>query len=308
MCVDSATKYLHRARIYLGKNVETEGNLGENIIRELLGDLLGKGRKVCCDNFFTSPSLGQFLYQAKTFLIGTIRANRKGLPKGYGNQALEKGQCQFLYRNEETLVKVQAKKIKRFMVYCNYRHDADYNEKEKKPTLVTNYNKRKPHVDLFNREAEKYAYRPATRRWPMRVFHWIIDCAAINAHVLHQQHTGASSRRMFLNELADKLMEQQQQIHVNEHWSNIRFRKIAESFDELRTKTMGGSHSKLIHCKSINDDGEICNKPSRQTQECNNCHKPACPEHYVELKLCHGCEQNMKIEEPAMCKKKYHPF
>lgn len=186
------------------------------------------------------------------------------------------------------------------MIYCNYRHDADYNEKEKKPTLVTDYNKRKPHVDLFNRETEKYAYRPATRRWPMRVFHWIIDCAAINAHVLHQQHTGASSRRMFLNELADKLMEQQQQIHVNEHWSNIRFRKIAESFDELRTKTMGGSHSKLIRCKSINDDGEICNKPSRQTQECNNCHKPACPEHYVELKLCHGCEQNMKIEEPAM--------
>lgn len=89
MCVDSTTKYLHRARIYLGKNVETEGNLGENIVRELVGDLLGKGRKVCCDNFFTSPSLGQFLYQAKTFLIGTIRANRKGLPKGYGNQALE---------------------------------------------------------------------------------------------------------------------------------------------------------------------------------------------------------------------------
>uniref|UniRef100_A0A914DQN1 Uncharacterized protein n=1 Tax=Acrobeloides nanus TaxID=290746 RepID=A0A914DQN1_9BILA len=39
--------------------------------------------------------------------------------------------------------------------------------------------------------------------------------------------------------------------------------------------------------ESIDDDGGISNKPSRQTQECNNCHTPACPEHYVELKLCH---------------------
>lgn len=50
------------------------------MVMNLVKDLLMKGRIVFTDNFFTSTFLAEWLYRNRTFLVGTIRSNRRGLP------------------------------------------------------------------------------------------------------------------------------------------------------------------------------------------------------------------------------------
>uniref|UniRef100_A0A915DHL8 Chromo domain-containing protein n=1 Tax=Ditylenchus dipsaci TaxID=166011 RepID=A0A915DHL8_9BILA len=59
------------------------------IVKFLTADLTNVGRTVVCDNFFTSPDLGQSLLKNKTRIIGTIRPSRLGLPKGFVSEELE---------------------------------------------------------------------------------------------------------------------------------------------------------------------------------------------------------------------------
>lgn len=56
---------------------------------DLSKELLDTGRKITCDNFFTSPELGKELKQRKTGLLGTIRSNRTGIPKDFVGEELE---------------------------------------------------------------------------------------------------------------------------------------------------------------------------------------------------------------------------
>lgn len=67
----------------MGKN-ETRGSnipLSEFAVTKLAETHLGCGRNIITDNSFISISLAKKLLAKKTTLVGTIRANRKELPK-----------------------------------------------------------------------------------------------------------------------------------------------------------------------------------------------------------------------------------
>lgn len=58
-------------------------------MKELVADWLDSGRIISTDNFFTSSNLGRYLYARNTQLLGTIRANRVGLPREFVKEPLE---------------------------------------------------------------------------------------------------------------------------------------------------------------------------------------------------------------------------
>lgn len=69
--------------LYLGKD-ETRGSnipLSEFVVSKLVEPYLGCGRNITADIFFTSFSLTKKLLGKKSTSLGSIRANRKVLPK-----------------------------------------------------------------------------------------------------------------------------------------------------------------------------------------------------------------------------------
>ncbi|KAK3093822.1 hypothetical protein FSP39_020617 [Pinctada imbricata] len=84
VAADADTAYCHNFEVYVGKNTENiDKNLGmvSQVVISLTKHLEMKGQVIYTDNFYTSPTLADFLYSRQTYLCGTIRVNRKGYPK-----------------------------------------------------------------------------------------------------------------------------------------------------------------------------------------------------------------------------------
>ena len=82
-------------------------SITENIVLSLMRSILDMGYKLWMDNYYNSPSLSQRLLDFKTHVCGTLRSNRKGVPKMVqkttANKKLKKGQFLF-YSNDKLMV------------------------------------------------------------------------------------------------------------------------------------------------------------------------------------------------------------
>jgi hypothetical protein len=79
---DSKSGYLFEFDLYTGKKVgKIEHGLGEGVVLQLTEKIKNMGCQIFIDNFFNSPILQSMLLQNKIYSAGTVRANRKNLPK-----------------------------------------------------------------------------------------------------------------------------------------------------------------------------------------------------------------------------------
>ena len=63
------------------------------IVLELLEPLFGRGHTLWLDNFFNSPELARKLkIEQSTDCVGTLKLNRKDVPKEVKDKKLEKGE------------------------------------------------------------------------------------------------------------------------------------------------------------------------------------------------------------------------
>ena len=82
---DSGTGYPLHTSVYCGKKQSgpsSEFGHSYDVVKDLLtkAGLFNKGYHLFVDNFYTSPTLAEFLFGKETLLTGTMRANRKGVP------------------------------------------------------------------------------------------------------------------------------------------------------------------------------------------------------------------------------------
>jgi hypothetical protein len=102
---------------------------------------LSDGRVIVADNFFTSCQLGKELWLLKTFLLGTIRINRSGNPEDFVSDKLEpttEGKSKYVFRQQETLMKFQAKPTKQVLLYSTKHHKPELSRNGKpKMILIT---------------------------------------------------------------------------------------------------------------------------------------------------------------------------
>jgi len=83
MMVDADSKYLYNGFPYLGKDDtrDTSVSVPTNVVMELMRPLFKHGYNVTCDNFFTFLDLAVRLAKEKCSLVGSIRQNRRELPR-----------------------------------------------------------------------------------------------------------------------------------------------------------------------------------------------------------------------------------
>ena len=84
MIVDCETGFVLGFVVYTGADTDYQkfylGVTGD-IVAYFLQPYFYKGHVVYIDNWYTSPTLAEFLHDRDTGMCGTVKANRKGMPK-----------------------------------------------------------------------------------------------------------------------------------------------------------------------------------------------------------------------------------
>ena len=152
------------------------------------------GRNVSVNRYFTSLKIAHYLKEKKMTLVGAMRANRQGLPKGIVEmQKHDDKNIEFVYANEDdmmlTLYVVKKKSGKTNILRLSTMHD-DLRCScvgRKKPNTICFYDKTKGGADVVDMVIGKYIIKYKTRRWTMNAFAYILDNADTNAHIVSKE-------------------------------------------------------------------------------------------------------------------------
>ena len=175
---------------------------------KLVQPVIGNGHNITMDNFLTSLSLAQKLAKQKISMVGTIRRNRKEMPRlentSFQHTAafIEDESCSFL------CIPVQKNKnVSILSMYHRHVTIPDGENPKRKPNTVLSYNETKVGVDVLDQMLKLYSRKPGSRRWPVQhVFSNILDMALLNAWILFKMITKRPlSRREFIRAVVDGL-------------------------------------------------------------------------------------------------------
>lgn len=182
---DVKSKYLVNAFPYLEKDeMRLSVPSGEFVVLKLMEPYVGCGRTVKTDNFFTSLSLAIKLTTKRTSLVGSIRQNKRELPK------LAKSKkdnmlriLTILYKIENfTLIIYKSKPHKKVLLLSSKHKSVKIGKDGKRlPETVEFYNNTKFGVDMTDQMARKCTVKAGSRRWPFQAFYNILGLASINA-------------------------------------------------------------------------------------------------------------------------------
>lgn len=145
--------YTYKICIYAGKENDEVNITPAKVVMSLCSDLMNKGHTMYTDNWYTSVDLARDLVKNETHLVGTLRKNRKNLPKEVVNAKLKRGQ--HIARESTDGITVLKWKDKRDVLVLSTKHtDRFQNITNKrgqvvsKPKIILDYNKAKGAVDL----------------------------------------------------------------------------------------------------------------------------------------------------------------
>ncbi|XP_035490772.1 piggyBac transposable element-derived protein 4-like [Scophthalmus maximus] len=196
------TSYAWRMQAYTGRQdasaTARERNLALRVVLDLTQGL--EHRMVTCDNFFTSYELARVLRNNNITKLVSV----------HGRQVFS---SRFALSELATLVSYVPKRGKTVLLLSigHPRPKIDSQRKDRKPHLILDYNRTKGGVDNLDKVLAGYSCRRMTERWPVALFHNIIDVSAYNAYVIWRETHPEwmpgkrNRRRLFLEQLGKDL-------------------------------------------------------------------------------------------------------
>jgi hypothetical protein len=258
---DAQTAYCLHMRPYLGTDhgATRATGLGKKVVLDLT-EKLDAGRTVVTDNFFTSLELLRELRARNLGLIGTMRKNRREIPKEFTQSRNEIGSTVFGFNEDATVVSYAPKRNKCVVLLSSEHTQPEIDANTGKPHIILTYNAAKGGVDHLDQMCGAYTTRKRTNRWPKCVFQHMIDVSAYNAFILWRATTGKSKvkRRQFLKMLGAELSGGD----VDAAGNIIHTKKepvLAESSNKAESR---------LRCRQC-----VSNKT---VQRCKSCAKPLC--------------------------------
>ncbi|XP_070982190.1 piggyBac transposable element-derived protein 4-like [Oncorhynchus clarkii lewisi] len=212
---NAKSSYAWKMQVYTGKAAGggPEKNQGMRVVLDLTTGL--SGRNVTCDNFFTSYDLGQRLLERNLTMVGTVRKNKAEHPpallESRGRQVLS---SRFAFTPTATLVSYLAKRNKNVLLLSTLHTEGHISDRrDRKPFLILDYNCNKGGVDNLDKVVGTYSCRRMTTRWPLVIFHNILDVSSYNAFVIWREIKPdwmpgkRNKRRVFLEQLGKALVK-----------------------------------------------------------------------------------------------------
>ncbi|XP_047241326.1 piggyBac transposable element-derived protein 4-like [Girardinichthys multiradiatus] len=211
---NAKSSYAWKMQVYTGKLTSgcPEKNQGMQLVLDVTEAL--RGHNVTCDNSFTSYELGQQLLKRKITMVGTVRKNKPELPPALlASKEREVFSSKFAFTPNTTLVSYLPKKNKNVVLLSTLHTDSDISiHEDRKPIIILDYNRNKGGVDNLDKLIGTYSCRRMTARWPLVIFHNIIDASSYNAFVIWREINPTcmshkqNKRRLFLEQLGKALV------------------------------------------------------------------------------------------------------
>lgn len=296
-----------------GKSDQTDSSL-HSLVLHLMKELLDSGRKLYMDNYYNSPALAYELFQRQTNVVGTLRMNRKGVPKELSKQKLRRGEVIFRTSHPVTIIVWHDK---RDVNIITTMHDASLvvvpnkfckktGQQIQKPKAIMDYNEHMGSVDQSDQMVLLNSSVRKTLKWTKKLFVHLLDLSATNAHILYGKHTGSSMKHF---KFAKKLCVQLISAAIIDPDYGMP-KKSGRRSSNMATRLQ---YSMSTHWPSIIPPTEKQSKPRRECVVCRS-HRPTTGTRWkkgdsrvrVQTRYqCSGC-----IDQPALCVtpcfQKYH--
>lgn len=268
---DSITRYCVSFYCYKGAQRTQENDrivetgLGSTVVMTLLqmANCLGKGHHMYLDNFFTSISLARNLYTNKTFMTGTLRKDRKGIPKKLlGKYAV--GQKTYV-RKGPLLIMAHREKpsnASQFLILSTDCQAATQNYSirrsgrlliKNKTKIAYQYNRGMGGIDSTDQMLYVYMDERRTMKHAKKVIFNVFGRMMLNAFILHKLNTTESriTRAEFMKHvirdlatewLATKNVQQNPQGGGDATTARYGLRKLPEKKEKLCRECSGVNH------------------------------------------------------------------
>ena len=145
------------------------------------------------DCYVTSVAIGHYLKEQKMTMVGTMRANRKGISKELVKiQNRDDRDTKFVYANEDDMMLtsyvLKKKSGKRNILLLSAMHDDVRCSRDvrKKPNTIF-YDQMKGGADVVDMVIGKCTTKYKTRRLNMNVFAYMLDTVRTNAHTIFKE-------------------------------------------------------------------------------------------------------------------------
>ena len=162
-----------------------------DVVDRLIDPLKGRGHTLYCDNYYTNPALADHLAEHDTMLVGTVRANRIGLPADLHDQRLRAGDM--IYRRRDRVMVVKWKD-KRDVMVITTKHLPEMDlhvtrtGRRQKPTAVIDYTKNMGGVDLSDQLIAYTPLRRKTVKWWKKLAMHFFSLLIVQGYILFKGH------------------------------------------------------------------------------------------------------------------------
>ncbi|KAL4104076.1 hypothetical protein QTP88_019389 [Uroleucon formosanum] len=263
--------YTYKIIIYEGKQSIKGESLTETIVSDLCENYLNEGRTIVTDNFYTSVPLAEKMLSKNTHLVGTLRKNRRFLPKTVIGKKIKKGEI-FGLENNSGIV-ISKFKDKRDIYLLSTRHLLGTSITEKKtrnhediikPDVILFYNAGKAGIDLSDQLASYCTPMRKSIRWYHKVATEIIlNTFVVNAQIMYNQHNFQKklSIRQFRELIVDKLLKLEPSSRTT-----VSQTSATQKLGENRL------HRRLALKHKLEETEDKCHR-NRKIRRCTECYK-----------------------------------
>ena len=195
----SKNGYLYEFDLYLGRKQNVEVNLGEGVVLQLSEKLKGTFCTIYIDNYFNSPRLINKLFHRDIYAIGTVRSNRKQMPKLKEDKKMLRGDADFQFSKniicckwyDNKAVLLLATDVEGMSGSSNVMRRMKGSSTKTPvpcPNIIKIYNNGMGGVDLMDQKTAAYRFdRKSKFRFYLRIFFDLLDVALVNSHIVYSK-------------------------------------------------------------------------------------------------------------------------
>lgn len=280
--------YTYSLMVYTGKDEEKSGEgHGYDVVFRLTKDLLDEGRTLIADNFYTSVSLAEALLKKKTYLCGTVRTNRKRLPKTVISTKLKKGQVIGKMNNGVKIIKWMDKRPVT-MITTVKEHNASLKDTGKKsrktnlpilkPECVIMYNENKKGVDFSDQMTAYYSTLTRGLKWFRKLMMSVLfGTCLVNAWLIYKMKT---EDQLPLLSFLESIIQSLTKSSFIENTNNQPQKRISHTLEKME------KFRKCFYCyrnlRKEFSSRETDKKVKRVRTFCQECQKAMCLNCYNE--------------------------
>ena len=229
---EASSGYILGFHVYTGKNCSCVSNDSKPLDSEctkttkiVLGllettNLLDKGHHVYMDNYYSSPELLLKLYYRETYVCGSVRQNRKGLPNSVKKAKLKLPQSVFSHNGLMLCLKWSGEKkksTKKPDTILSTIHEATelltkkkdaHSNRIPKPVSIFQYTQNISGVDISDQYMSFHVSLRKSMKWSRKLFFHLFNMVILNSYLLNKKFGRQKLRKHdYIEYIANYLVE-----------------------------------------------------------------------------------------------------